>query len=192
VTIEEKGQLIVWTVLDGQRDVDSHIGLAHWGSVRLVRTMTMDLGVYMGIKDAALGGEANAFDVTFDPLDGSRVYIGTENGTVLHVSVQSADHRPNPRSYKPELDALSAAIRSLAFCPFGEGYMLAGSDDGTVRLHATTNERPLITWPGTVDGQPIVKLIWSTSRPCVFVVLDTASRVHLWDLGSGKVSRLKL
>ena len=64
--------------------------------------------------------------------------------------------------------------------------MLAGSDDGSVRLHATTNERPLITWPGTVDGQPIVKLVWSTSRPCVFVVLDTASRIHLWDLGSGK------
>ena len=64
--------------------------------------------------------------------------------------------------------------------------MLAGSDDGSVRLHAATNERPLITWPGTVDGQPIVRLVWSTSRPCVFVVLDTASRIHLWDLGSGR------
>ena len=84
------------------------------------------------------------------------------------------------------MEVLSAAVRSLSFCPFGEGYMLAGSDDGSVRLHAATNERPLITWPGTVDGQPIVKLVWSTSRPCVFVVLDTASRIHLWDLGSGR------
>ena len=106
--------------------------------------------------------------------------------------VQSADHRPNPRSFKPDLDVLSAAVRSLSFCPFGEGYMLAGSDDGSVRLHATTNERPLITWPGTVDGQPIVKLVWSTSRPCVFVVLDTASRIHLWDLGSGRNEAQKL
>ena len=102
------------------------------------------------------------------------------------LPVQSADHRPNPRSFKPDLEVLSAAVRSLSFCPFGEGYMLVGSDDGSVRLHATTNERPLITWPGTVDGQPIVKLAWSTSRPCVFVVLDTASRIHLWDLGSGR------
>ncbi len=183
VSIEERGHLIVWTVLDGQRDADAHIGLAHWGSVRVVRTLSLDLAAYMG---AAAGVDTNALDVAFDPYDGSRVYVGTEGGSVVHASVQSADHRPNPRSYKPDLDALSAAVRSLAFCPFGEGYMLAGSDDGTVRLHATTNERPLITWPGTVDGQPITKLIWSTSRPCVFVVLDTASRVHLWDLGSGK------
>ena len=109
----------------------------------------------------------------------------THQFTSIIFIVKSADHRPNPRSFKPDLDVLSAAVRSLSFCPFGEGYMLAGSDDGSVRLHATTNERPLITWPGTVDGQPVVKLIWSTSRPCVFVVLDTASRVHLWDLGSG-------
>ena len=102
---------------------------------------------------------------------------------------QSADHRPNPRSFKPDVEVLSAAVRSLSFCPFGEGYMLAGSDDGSVRLHAATNERPLITWPGTVDGQPIVRLLWSTSRPCVFVVLDTASRIHLWDLGSGRRGR---
>ena len=54
--------------------------------------------------------------------------------------------------------------------------MLAGSDDGTVRLHAVTNERPLITWPGTVDGMPIVQVIWSFSRPCVFYVLDNLSR----------------
>ena len=30
-------------------------------------------------------------------------------------------------------------------------------------------------------------MIWSQSRPCVFVVLDNASRVHLWDLGAGDI-----
>ena len=79
------------------------------------------------------------------------------------------------RAYKPEFDTLSAC-RSITFCPFQEGYMLAGSDDGQVRLHATTNERPLISWPGSVDGQPILQVIWSTSRPCVFYVLDNVSR----------------
>ena len=90
VTIEERGALIVWTVLDGQRDVDQHIGLAHWGSVRLVSTMVLDLrALLMGTKGAQqLGPEVNSFDVTFDPGDGSRVYVGTENGTVLHASVQ--------------------------------------------------------------------------------------------------------
>ena len=75
-------------MLDGQRDVDQHIGLAHWGSVRLVSTMALDLrALLMGTKAMALQ-EVNSFDVTFDPGDGSRVYVGTENGTVLHASVQ--------------------------------------------------------------------------------------------------------
>ena len=89
VTVEERGQLIVWTVLGGQRDVDQHIGLAHWGSVRLVRTMVLDLAaLHVGTKGAQLGPEVNSFDVTFDPDDGSRVYVGTESGSVLHASVQ--------------------------------------------------------------------------------------------------------
>ncbi len=75
----------------------------------------------------------------------------------------------------------------MSFCPFGEQFFLAGSDDGNVRLHSVTAERPLITWPGTVDGQPILKLIWSPSRPCVFIILDSDSRVHLWDLGVGDI-----
>ena len=93
VTVEERGALVVWTVLDGQRDAaGQHIGLAHWGSVRLVSTLALDLrALLMGtaVKGAqGMGPEVNAFDVAFDPGDGSRVYVGTENGAVLHASVQ--------------------------------------------------------------------------------------------------------
>ncbi len=34
---EERGSLVVWTVLDSRHDPDQHLGLAHWGAVRLVR-----------------------------------------------------------------------------------------------------------------------------------------------------------
>ena len=55
--------------------------------------------------------------------------------------------------------------------------MLVGSEDGSIRLHSTTTDhRPLITWAGTVDNQPIVKVVWSASRPCVFFILDTDNR----------------
>ena len=60
-------------------------------------------------------------------------------------------------------------------------------DDGCVRLHNIQTERPLITWQGTIDELPIQKIIWSPSRPCVFVILDVRSRIHLWDLGSGDI-----
>ena len=65
---------------------------------------------------------------------------------------------------------------------------------GGMELHLFTNNiyavllfRPLITWAGTVDNEPIVKVVWSTSRPCVFFILDTANRIHLWDLGAGDI-----
>ena len=70
----------------------------------------------------------------------------------------------------------SSSVSSLAFCPYDEPFMLLGSEDGSIRLHSTNNDRPLITWSGTVDNEPIVKVVWSTSRPCVFFILDTANR----------------
>ena len=65
--------------------------------------------------------------------------------------------------------------------------MCIRDSDGSVRLHAVTNERPLITWPGSVDGTPIVQVLWSQSKPCVFYVLDSDSRVHLWDLNQSDI-----
>ena len=54
-------------------------------------------------------------------------------------------------------------------------------------MHSVTSEKPLITWPGSVNGQPILRIIWSPSRPCVFYILDSDSRIHLWDLGVGDI-----
>ena len=98
------------------------------------------------------------------------------------------DHKPSPRSYKPELES-NIAIHSLTYCPFGEQFILAGSDDGSVRMHSAVSEKPLITWPGTVNGQPVLQIIWSSSRPCVFFILDSDSRIHLWDLGMVKFQK---
>ncbi len=179
LTAEEAGIIFVWTVLDSRnQDPEQHLGLAHWGKIRLVRTIVVDLS-----------SDCSISDVCFDPLDGSRLFVASDNGLVIHTSTHP-DHRPVPRSYRPDCESLLAACRSLSFCPFGrEQYFLAACDDGAVRLHAVSNERPLISWPGTVeDGQPARSVTWSQSRPCVFFVLDSGnSRVHLWDLGAGDI-----
>jgi WD40 repeat protein len=173
VTAEENGQVFVWTVVEARGDPDQHLGLAHWGSVRLVRSLVVDVG------------SVAAFDVAFG--DAGALLVAADGGLIMHRSSRADDHRPQPRAFRPEFDT-TAAVRAVSFCPFGgEPYFLAGSDDGCVRLHVTSAERPLISWPGTVDGQPVTRLIWSRSRPCVFAVLDTASRVHLWDLGAGDI-----
>lgn len=180
VSSEEKGVVIVWTVLDSQHDFDQHIGLAHWGSIRMVKSMTIEL------SSLTSQSEMGAFDITFDPESGSSIFIASDNGTVLHGSVHQ-EHRPNPRAFKAEYDTLSSCT-SLAYCPYKcDGYLLIASDDGTIRLHSIGKERPLMVWPGSVDGEPILKIVWSQSRPCVFFVLDSGSRIHLWDLGSGDI-----
>ena len=81
----------------------------------------------------------------------------------------------------------SSSVASLSFCPYDEPFLLLGSEDGGIRLHSTNNDRPLITWAGTVDNEPIIRTVWSSSRPCVFFILDTANRIHLWDLGAGDI-----
>jgi len=176
VTVEESGQVFIWTVVEAHGDPDQHLGLAHWGSVRLVRSLVLDVG--------GSTAPAAAFDVASNR--NGALFIATEGGIVAHRSSR-ADHKPQPRAFRPEFET-TATVRAVSFCPFaGESYFLAGADDGCVRLHGTSSERPLISWPGTVDGQPVARLMWSQSRPCVFAVLDTASRVHLWDLGAGDI-----
>ena len=63
----------------------------------------------------------------------------------------------SPRVFRGEIES-SAACTSLAFCPFEEPYLLVAGQDGSIRLHQTGNERPLITWAGTVDNEPILQV----------------------------------
>jgi hypothetical protein len=174
------GQAVVWTVLDGQRDFETNLGLAHWGQVRLVATTTLHLSALIHLELAHPEEAVHAYDIGIDPDDGGHVMIAADDGIIIHASTQP-DRRPSPRLYRPEIETL-AACRSVAFCPFDETFMLIGSADGSIRLHNTVNERPLITWAGTVDNEPIQRVIWSPSRPCVFFILDTANRLTLFIL----------
>lgn len=57
-----------------------------------------------------------------------------------------------------------------------------GCGDGSIRLHAVSQEQPLVEWRNATAGEPVVSLQWSQTRPTVFCVLDAASKMHLWDL----------
>ena len=211
ITSEEHGKVIIWTVIEPIRDSDVHLGLAHWGCVRIVSSVQLQVpSECLSSHDVIFGHNTNEKD------DRSDFFVATGNGNILHASAL-VGHKPSPRYYKPELDGQNV-VRALSFCPFGEQFFLAGSDDGSVsrslvlkilqnlslstfctlyklqlvfpfqvRMHSVTSEKPLITWPGSVNGQPILRIIWSPSRPCVFYILDSDSRIHLWDLGVGDI-----
>lgn len=59
------------------------------------------------------------------------------------------------------------------------GVVQVGCGDGSVRLHAVSQEHPVAEWS---SGDPVVSVQWSPTRPALFCVLDAASNLHIWDL----------
>ena len=53
-------------------------GLAHWGSIRLVPSTVVDLNLI--VVGSGSAGSVVARDVTFDPNDGSHLFVATESG----------------------------------------------------------------------------------------------------------------
>ena len=117
-SIEENGCLIIWTVLDGQENVDFHTGLAHWGSVRLVRSLRLELNEHF-LNDPM--AQVAAHCLANDSLS---LFIGSDNGIVYNVPIRPGQ-RSNPKTYLAEIDNTSAC-RSIDFCPFGKDFMLVG------------------------------------------------------------------
>ena len=117
-SIEENGCLIIWTVLDGQESVDFHTGLAHWGSVRLVRSLRLELNEYF-LNDPM--AQVAAHCLANDSLS---LFIGSDNGLVYNVPIRPGQ-RSNPKTYLAEIDNTSSC-RSIDFCPFGKDFMLVG------------------------------------------------------------------
>ena len=125
ITSEEHGKVIIWTVIEPIRDSDVHLGLAHWGCVRIVSSVQLQVpSECLSSHDVIFGHNTNEKD------DRSDFFVATGNGNILHASAL-VGHKPSPRYYKPELDGQNV-VRALSFCPFGEQFFLAGSDDGSV------------------------------------------------------------
>ncbi|NXM28551.1 WDR60 protein, partial [Oxyruncus cristatus] len=54
--------------------------------------------------------------------------------------------------------------------------------DGSIRLHQMTSEYPVMQWNDSTNGQPVIALQWSLTRPAVFFALDASSNIYIWNL----------
>jgi hypothetical protein len=92
--VESLARVVVWTVLDSQRDFDTELGLAHWGRVRMVASSVSSLAALVGSDPGSVNSkELRGHDLSLDPDDPTRLYVGADDGIVIHGSTQ-ADHRP--------------------------------------------------------------------------------------------------
>ncbi|KAG7160194.1 WD repeat-containing protein 60-like [Homarus americanus] len=147
-------------------------------------TSQQDLEVDTTEGETLLAGGITCHKLELDPNDSGQLYVATGSGAVARCSRHT--HKIHPKSYVPEIEPGCEAL-CLALCPHDMRYLLVGSGDGVVRLHSVNTERPLTSWQSAPDSSPIVDLQWSPARPCVFYVLDSLSRLHIWDLSAGDI-----
>ncbi|CAB4062097.1 WDR60 [Lepeophtheirus salmonis] len=138
VSIEEQSKLIIWTVLEENYNKEEFLGLAYWGSIRLVPSTTLNYNEKLLFLDVC------------SDKDGSKLFVATDSGQILHFYRRDAGfRRPTPSVFKSEIEGLSASCNKVIYSAF-ESYKLlyAGFDDGYVRVYNITNEK---TNPGVAS-----------------------------------------
>jgi WD40 repeat protein len=107
----------------------------------------------------------------------NRYLVGTDIGHVIH-GVRFGSLESAPKSFTT--NGFKAEVTCISFSPYKHNIFLVGFGDGTVSLYSTDASLPLNTWD-TVYSQPILRIVWSTSRPSVFFAVSAAC-VYIWDL----------
>jgi WD40 repeat protein len=181
-SLDMAGKLVIW-VLAELTNPDPHgsetdFGVAPGGEVKLVKSASGDV---CGMNTRSLGTSSimSVHSLAFHPRDINHYYVGTDMGSVLHC--QRYGQRPIPKFYRKDLGH-STNVTAIAFSPWQPDYFLIGCGDGTISLYHHKNEHPLISWTRSTRGRAVEQVLWSSHRPGVFIVLDEASTIHLWDL----------
>ena len=141
----------------------------------------------------ATGPGPSVLGFAFFPWDPNHFVVQSANGQIAHRTRFGTPGPPREFSCDP-LESLSP-VTAVAFSPFQEGYFLAGCSDGSLRLHTTACESPLLMWSAYCFTKPsrsrrsynssppqIIQTEWSPQRPAVFFVLDSAGVLHVFDI----------
>jgi hypothetical protein len=75
---------------------DSSLGVAHWGSLRLVRSLVLDL-VSVGDTWSGLAAFDVAVDEAANGVANADVIVACDNGVVAHVSLNPDKKPAGPR-----------------------------------------------------------------------------------------------
>ncbi|XP_054707121.1 cytoplasmic dynein 2 intermediate chain 1-like [Uloborus diversus] len=182
LTLEDMGIINVWVVVKVLKPdisgVDSDLGLAPGGKLRLVKSTSLPL---YSLSSLPVEQKTNlrTFDFQVVPFDSSRLIVTTDAGICLHVTRLSGN--VEPRYYLSD-PTFSTEIRCLDFSPCMEDLFLVGCSDGSVKLFNVKFARPLLTLPQAAKGDPVNVLHWSTIHPAVFCVLSTSSTLYMWNI----------
>ncbi|KAF3836642.1 hypothetical protein F7725_029200 [Dissostichus mawsoni] len=163
-SLDEVGVLNFWVVLElpkaNEAGSPTDLGLRPGGKVKLLHSSVLLTAERVSQRDAAKTGPLQTLHLKFLPTDSNHLFIGTN----MEAGVQPVD------------------VTSIHFSPFRKHLFLVGCGDGSIRLHAVSQQHPVSEWRNSTSGEPVISLQWNQTRPSVFCVLDGASNIHIWDL----------
>ncbi|XP_053977008.1 cytoplasmic dynein 2 intermediate chain 1 isoform X1 [Hylaeus volcanicus] len=181
-SLNEKGSLIIWSVLHSMGINVDDLGLSYWGSIRLVKSQELLLQSDTLKKRI----DAAAFiDMHVDCVDSNNLYIATNGSTVLHATC--IGNKASPAMYKKLDTSACGNVTCIDMCPFDQSFFLVGCDDGTLRLHSLNTEKPILQLRDEDNIHTIKSVQWSKSKPFTIFVLDNNSRIHIWDLTNSDI-----
>ncbi|XP_076650972.1 cytoplasmic dynein 2 intermediate chain 1 [Halictus rubicundus] len=181
-SLNEKGSLIIWSVLHSMGLNIDDLGLSYWGSIRLVKSQELLLpcdNVKKRISAAAF------LDMHVDRVDSNHFYIATNSSNVLHATC--IGNKASPSMYKKFDTSPCGNINCIETCPFEQSFFLVGCDDGTIRLHCLNIEKPILQLKDENNMYSITSLQWSKTKPFTIFVLDNNWRIHIWDLSHSDI-----
>ncbi|KAI1889176.1 hypothetical protein AGOR_G00176380 [Albula goreensis] len=184
-SLDESGVLNLWVVVElpkgDQAGSQTDLGLKPGGKVKLLHSSTIMTNERSTLRDAVKTGPLRTLLLKFLPSDSNHFFIGTDMGLVNHGTRHGL--KVPPKFYRPlEAGLRPVNVTSIDVSLFGEPMFLVGCADGSIRMHSVRSEEPVMDWAGSTDGEPVVSVHWSLTRPAVFCVLDAASNLHIWDL----------
>lgn len=189
-SLEESARLCIWIVVETLPEVDSNddLGLAPHGRIKLIRTLSYTIP--SPVKGIFPVVQFQSTCIQFSLIDPNNFYVGTDTGHIIHGTQYSVSNEQtsilndNKDMLFNEIESISpvTSIDINPFQLFGASLILAGHDDGCVRLYLSDRQYPVISWPFSTNGCSIIKVQWSSIRPSVFFVLDGNHCLHVWDL----------
>ncbi|KAL5010884.1 hypothetical protein ScPMuIL_013189 [Solemya velum] len=184
ISMDENAVLNFWVVAEilipDLAGSESDLGLAPGGKFKLLKSSTVI--VQNSIRPSVLNADLKACDLQLMPSDPNQFFIGTDMGYVMH-GVRFGSHA-HPRKYSSTIEN-PVMITSIDFSPFDEPCFLVGCADGCVHMFNTKSEKPIVSLPRLTNGNKVVCVRWSCSRPCVFFVLDDDSNIWVVDIIEG-------
>ncbi|XP_046749991.1 cytoplasmic dynein 2 intermediate chain 1 isoform X2 [Diprion similis] len=178
-TLDEEGELIIWSVLYTMGIHTDDLGLAQWGDIRLQKTQQISIDTRRDKLEKIFTGY---FDMHVDSIDTNNLFLATNTNSVLHATC--IGNKAAPNVYQGNEMEFCGGTRCIEGCPFKRSYFLVGCDDGTIRLHSLKIERALLQLIDDECKNPVKSVQWSKSKPFTIFVLDSASKIHIWNLSN--------